>query len=155
MIPFQVLRIDHLVFRVADLDRSISFYEQVLGCQVVKQRLDLGLVHVRAGTSMVDLISINGRLGSRGDAAAAAEGRNVDHLCLRVEPFDEAALVAHLARHGVVPQGPASDNFGAEGDGPSLYFHDPDGNTIELKGPAHSPAQKKCPAFSRRGHYLK
>ncbi|MEG0184586.1 MAG: VOC family protein, partial [Stenotrophomonas sp.] len=57
-------------------------------------------------------------------------------LCLRVEPFAEAALVAHLAAHQVQVLGPAEVNFGAEGDGASLYFRDPDGNTVELKGPS-------------------
>jgi catechol 2,3-dioxygenase-like lactoylglutathione lyase family enzyme len=85
---------------------------------------------------MVDLVALDGQLGRQGGAGPQAEGRNVDHLCLRIEPFDEAALVAHLARFGMAPRGPASRNFGAEGHGPSLYFSDPDGNVIELKGPA-------------------
>lgn len=134
--PFDVQRIDHLVLRVRDLARSIRFYSDVLGCEVVRQREHLGLVHLRAGASMIDLVSVDGMLGARGGAAAGAEGRNVDHLCLRIEPFDEAALRAHLARFGLAPLGPAETNFGAEGDGPSLYFKDPDGNTIELKGRA-------------------
>lgn len=134
--PFSVERIDHLVFRVRDLDVSVAFYDAVLGCQVERRRPDLGLVHIRAGASMVDLVAINGTLGRAGGAGPAAEGRNVDHLCLRVEPFDEEAIVRHLATHGVAPRGAASTNFGAEGDGPSLYFTDPDGNVIELKGPA-------------------
>lgn len=139
MTPFAVLRIDHVVFRVASLERSIAFYRATLGCQVVRQRPDLGLMHLRAGASMIDLVAVDGPLGTRGGPAPGAQARNVDHLCLRVEPFVEAELVAHLARHGVVPHGPASDNFGAEGTGPSLYFSDPDGNTIELKGPARTP----------------
>lgn len=134
--PFDVQRIDHLVLRVRDLYRSIVFYGDVLGCQVVRTREHLGLVHLRAGASMIDLVAIDGTLGARGGAPAGAEGRNVDHLCLRIEPFDESALVAHLAGVGIVPDGPAEMNFGAEGDGLSLYFRDPDGNTIELKGPA-------------------
>lgn len=134
--PFSVERIDHLVFRVRDLEASIAFYDAVLGCKVARRRSDLGLVHVRVGTSMVDLVSIDGKLGRAGGAGPAAEGRNVDHLCLRVEPFDENAIVRHLAAHGVTPRGAASTNFGAEGDGLSLYFTDPDGNVIELKGPA-------------------
>lgn len=138
MPPFSVLRIDHVVFRVASLARSIAFYRDTLGCEVVRQRPDLGLVHLRAGASMIDLVAIDGPLGTRGGPAPGAHARNVDHLCLRVDPFVERELVAHLARHGVVPQGPASDNFGAEGSGPSLYVSDPDGNTIELKGPARS-----------------
>ncbi len=87
---------------------------------------------------MIDLISVDGKLGLEGGAAAGSEGRNVDHLCLRIEPFDEAALVEHLHSFGLAPRGPASNNFGAEGEGPSLYFQDPDGNTIELKGPSRS-----------------
>ena len=134
--PFQVQRIDHVVFRVADLARSIDFYRNVLGCEVVRQREHLGLVHLRAGASMIDLVSIDGTLGARGGAAAGKEARNVDHLCLRIEPFDESDLVAHLHRHGVVPPGGVDINFGAEGDGPSLYFADPDDNMIELKGPS-------------------
>ena len=125
-----------MVLRVRELDRAEAFYRDVLGCAVVRRRDDLGLRHLRAGSSMIDLVAVDGRLGLRGGDAAGAQGRNLDHLCLRIEPFDEPALVAHLLRHGIAPHGPASDNFGAEGDGPSLYFDDPDGNTVEVKGPA-------------------
>ena len=135
MLPFTVERIDHVVFRVRDLATSVAFYGRVLGCHLVRERPDLGLVHLRAGASMVDLVSIDGRLGRVGGEGPKAEGRNVDHLCLRVEPFDEQRIVAHLAEHSVVPKGPASTNFGAEGEGLSLYFCDPDGNVIELIGP--------------------
>nr|WP_211260656.1 VOC family protein [Pseudoxanthomonas dokdonensis] len=134
--PFAVQRIDHVVLRVADLERSQAWYAQVLGCDVVRRRDDLELLHLRAGTSMIDLISVDGPLGSAGGAAAGSEARNVDHLCLRIGPFDEASLLRHLDACGVSTRGPASANFGAEGDGLSLYFRDPDGNTIELKGPS-------------------
>lgn len=134
--PFTVERIDHVVFRVRDVERSIDFYRAVLGCEVVRRREHLGLVHLRAGVSMIDLVSVDGTLGLRGGAAPATQGRNVDHLCLRVEPFDEPALIRHLAGHGLAPLSPAEVNFGAEGDGLSLYFRDPDGNVIELKGPS-------------------
>ena len=134
--PFDLQRLDHVVLRVRDLDRSEAFYRALLGCEVVRRRDDLGLLHLHAGASMIDLVAVDGKLGRRGGAAAGAEGRNLDHLCLRIEPFDEAAIVAHLARHGVAPHGPAATNFGAEGDGLSLYFDDPDGNTVELKGPS-------------------
>ncbi len=136
MLPFLVQRIDHLVFRVRDLGRSVHFYSAVLGCEVVRRRDDLGLIHIRAGTSMVDLISIDGKLGRVGGAGAEVEGRNVDHLCLRIEPFIEESIVHHLQQHGIAQRGPASLNFGAEGEGLSLYFDDPDGNVIELKGPS-------------------
>lgn len=135
-LPFAVQRIDHLVLRVRDLARSEQFHRDLLGSTVVRRRDDLGLVHLRCGASMIDLVSIDGPLGERGGTAAGSTGRNLDHLCLRIEPFDQDAIIAHLASHGVAPHGPASINFGAEGEGPSLYFDDPDGNTIELKGPS-------------------
>ena len=135
-IPFNVQRLDHVVLRVSDLDRAEAFYRDVVGSEVVRRRDDLGLRHLRAGTSMIDLIAVDGKLGQHGGTAAGDEGRNVDHLCLRIEPFDEAAIVHHLAKFGLAPHGPATSNFGAEGDGPSLYITDSDGNTIELKGPS-------------------
>lgn len=134
--PFSIQRIDHVVFRVRDLDQSVAFYRAVLGCDVVRQREDLGLVHVRAGASMIDLVSVTGKLGLRGGAAPASQGKNVDHVCLRIEPFNETELISHLGKFGLLPLGQAEINFGAEGDGLSLYFSDPDGNVIELKGPS-------------------
>ena len=135
-LPFSVLRIDHVVLRVKDIEQSIAFYRDVLGCQVEKRRDDLGLVHLRAGASLIDLVSHDGPLGKQGGALAGKEGRNVDHLCLRIEPFDEAANRARLARPGVPVSGDVQNNFGAEGNGPSIYIADPDGNGVELKGPA-------------------
>jgi glyoxylase I family protein len=118
----------------------VAFYQSVLGCTVAKRRDDLGLIHLRAGSSMIDLISVSGKLGMAGGTAPAREGRNVDHLCLRVDPFDETVLTAHLQRHGVEVTAPAAYKFGAEGTGLSLYVSDPDGNTIELKGPPQAPS---------------
>lgn len=134
--PFALQRLDHVVLRVRDLDIAEAFYREVLGCEVARRRDDLGLRHLRAGASMIDLVSVDGKLGMRGGSAAGNEGRNLDHLCLRIEPFDEVAIAQHLAACGLAPHGPAAFNFGAEGNGLSLYFNDPDGNTIELKGPA-------------------
>ncbi|MDR6519946.1 VOC family protein [Variovorax atrisoli] len=136
MPAFSVLRIDHVVLRVKDAERSIAFYRGVLGCAVEKRRDDLGLVHLRAGTSLIDLVTHDGPLGRQGGALAGAEGRNVDHVCLRIEPFDEAVIRTLMAEHGVAVNGEVQNNFGAEGNGPSIYVADPDGNTIELKGPA-------------------
>ena len=136
MPPFRVRQLDHLVLRVADLARSQAFYREVLGCELVRRRDDLGLLHLRAGRSMIDLVLVDGPLGRAGGAGPAAEGRNLDHLCLAIEPFDADVLAQHLSRHGAPALGPVVENFGAEGDGPSLYLRDPDGNLVELKGPA-------------------
>jgi glyoxylase I family protein len=131
---FSILRIDHLVLRVEDLERSIAFYRSVLGCEVEKRRDDLGLIHLRAGASLIDLVSVAGPLGRKGGAAAEGERRNLDHFCLRIDPFDQASLTEHLAQVGLSGLD-VQIRFGAEGNGPSLYICDPDGNTVELKGP--------------------
>jgi catechol 2,3-dioxygenase-like lactoylglutathione lyase family enzyme len=132
--PFSVLRIDHIVLRVKDMERAVAFYRDVLSCAIEKRRDDLGLVHLRAGASLIDLVTPDGPLGRQGGALAGVEGRNVDHICLRIEPFDEAGIRALMAAHGVAVNGEVQNNFGAEGSGPSIYIADPDGNTVELKG---------------------
>ena len=126
--------IDHVVLRVADAERSLRFYRDALGCAVEVARDDIGLIQLRAGRSLIDLVPLSGKLGAAGGAAPGAEGRNVDHFCVRVDPFDESAIRAHLARFAI-PAGPTADRNGAEGVGPSIYITDPDGNTVELKGP--------------------
>ncbi|MDR7296989.1 catechol 2,3-dioxygenase-like lactoylglutathione lyase family enzyme [Pelomonas aquatica] len=126
--------IDHLVLRVVDLDRMVRFYVDTLGCTVERRQDAIGLVQLRAGRSLIDLVPVDGKLGRMGGAAPGAEGRNLDHFCLRVDPFDEAALRAHLAAHGV-DAGKTESRYGAEGEGPSIYLSDPEGNVVELKGP--------------------
>ncbi len=132
--PIRVREIDHLVLRVADPARMIAFYRDVLGCAIARRQDEIGLIQLAAGRSLIDLVDVAGKLGRMGGAAPGSEGRNLDHLCLRVEPFDEAAIRAHLARHGVAA-GETASRFGAEGEGPSIYISDPEGNTVELKGP--------------------
>ena len=129
-----IREIDHLVLRVADLERMLRFYCEALGCSVVRRQDDLGLVQLRAGRSLIDLVPVTGRLGSAGGAAPGREGRNLDHFCVRVEPFDEGAIRAHL-KALEVEAGAIAIRHGAEGDGPSLYISDPEGNVVELKGP--------------------
>lgn len=126
--------LDHLVLRVVDLDRMLHFYVHVLGCTVERRQDEIGLVQLRAGVSLIDLVPVSGKLGRQGGAAPGAEGRNVDHFCLRVEPFDAEAVRAHLAAHGV-QAGPVESRYGAEGEGPSVYLSDPEGNGVELKCP--------------------
>jgi catechol 2,3-dioxygenase-like lactoylglutathione lyase family enzyme len=134
----RVRDIDHLVLRVVDLDAMLAFYSGVLGCPVEKRQDDLGLVQLRAGRSLLDLVPVDGPLGRAGGAAAGTEGRNLDHFCFRVEPFDEAAIRRDLAAAGI-EAGETVQRYGAEGTGPSIYLRDPEGNTVELKGPATLP----------------
>jgi catechol 2,3-dioxygenase-like lactoylglutathione lyase family enzyme len=131
--------IDHVVFRVADIDSSLRFYTEVLGASVEKVQAGIGLYQLRAGTSLIDLVPLEGALGRTGGAGPGEEGRNVDHVCFRVADWDEAAVVAHLERHGIPAE--VAQRYGAEGDGPSIYLRDPDGNGLELKGPPRSPAR--------------
>jgi len=125
---FHVERIDHVVLRVRNLAGMVRFYEQALGFKVVRTLERLNLVQMRAGASMLDLVQ-----GERPET-----GGNMDHLCFRVSPFDREALAAHLSPLGVA-LGETVERFGAEGTGPSAYFNDPEGNQIELKGPATRP----------------
>jgi len=130
----RIREIDHLVLRVRDLQAMLDFYCHGLGCTVERKQDEIGLVQLRAGRSLIDLIPVDGPLGRSGGAAPGADGHNLDHLCLRLEPFDESAIRAHLAAHGIAA-GETASRYGAEGSGPSIYVSDPDGNTVELKGP--------------------
>jgi glyoxylase I family protein len=131
----QIRDIDHIVLRVVDLDAMVQFYTRVLGCTIERRQDEIGLVQLRAGRSLVDLVPIDGKLGRAGGAAPGKEARNVDHFCFRVEPFDAESIHGHLAAHGV-EAGKVESRYGAEGEGPSIYLNDPEGNTVELKGPA-------------------
>jgi catechol 2,3-dioxygenase-like lactoylglutathione lyase family enzyme len=132
--PVPIAALDHVVLRVRDLERATRFYRDVLGCPVEKWQEELGLLQLRAGSALIDLVTLDGKLGREGGAGPGAEGHNVDHFCLRLSRFDEPALRAHLAAHGI-EAGQTVQRYGAEGDGPSIYLKDPDGNTVELKAP--------------------
>ena len=132
--PFDLLGLDHLVLRVRDEERMLDFYSRVLGCREERRLPELGLVQLRAGRALIDFVRVDGPLGRAGGAAAGVEARNVDHFCLRIEPFDRDALQDHLLANGV-PAGTVETRYGADGYGPSLYLQDPEGNTVELKGP--------------------
>lgn len=134
-----ILDIDHLVLRTEHLEQMISFYTGVLGMTVERRADSIGLIQLRAGRSLLDIVPVDGELGRKGGSAPGPEGRNLDHFCLRVEPFDEAAIRHHLAEHGV-DAGPTEQRYGAEGSGPSIYILDPDANTVELKGPPDPPS---------------
>jgi glyoxylase I family protein len=119
--------IDHVVLRVQDMEAMRRFYCDVLGAQHVAYRPEFRMSHLRVGSALIDLVE-----GER-------TGQNMDHLCLRVEPFDPEAIAAHLKKHGV-SAGEAKTRYGAEGNGVSIYLTDPEGNMIELKGPSDGKA---------------
>jgi catechol 2,3-dioxygenase-like lactoylglutathione lyase family enzyme len=127
--PFAVEGIDHIVLRVRDLARALAFYRDVLGCAVEREQPELGLTQLRAGTSLIDLVTLDGPLGA---GAPSGPGRNLDHFCLRLAPYDEAQLSAWLTGHGIAVRAP-STRYGAQGEGRSCFVSDPEGNDIELK----------------------
>jgi catechol 2,3-dioxygenase-like lactoylglutathione lyase family enzyme len=134
---FAIREIDHLVLRVTDVARMLDFYCGVLGCALERRQDEIGLVQLRAGRSLIDFVTVDGAIGRAGGAPPGREGRNLDHLCLRIEPFDGETLRGYLAEHGI-DAGEVSSRYGAEGEGPSIYIHDPEGNMVELKGPPWS-----------------
>ena len=129
---FSIGGIDHIVLRVRDVGRALEFYRGVLGCTVEREQRAQGLAQLRAGGSLIDLVTAVGPLGRRA-APGALPGPNLEHFCLTIVPFDEAALRSHLAAHGI-EAGEGALRYGAEGEGRSLYIQDPDGNRVELKG---------------------
>jgi glyoxylase I family protein len=129
-----IREIDHLVLRVKNLDTMLAFYCNVLGCTVERRMDDIGLIQLRAGRSLLDLVPVDGQLGKAGGAAPGKEGRNLHHFCFRVEPFDEEAIRRRLAFHRI-EAGETAMRYGAEGVGPSIHVKDPEANVVELKGP--------------------
>jgi catechol 2,3-dioxygenase-like lactoylglutathione lyase family enzyme len=134
MSAIRIRGIDHVVLRVRDLPRALAFYCGALGC-VEERRLEgLGLVQLRAGGSLIDLVDVDAPLGRAGGTPPGEEGRNMDHFALQLEAFDEPALRRALEAAGIEP-GEVGERYGAQGNGPSMYIRDPDGNVVELKGP--------------------
>ena len=130
--PLRVAELDHVVVRCRDQAASLDFYTRVLGL-VEERRLDvIGLIQLRAGESMVDLVPA--------DPPPSDSGRNVDHFCLGVDAADMTAMVDYLRAEGVVLRGDPAERYGARGSGLSIYVLDPDGNIVELKQrPALTP----------------
>lgn len=133
-VPFRLRQLDHVVLRVRDVAGMRRFYCDVLGCTPELDQPEIGLYQLRAGDSLIDLVDIDGKLGLQGGAGPGPEARNMDHFCLSVDGYDEAAIIRHLRAHGARMGGTGS-RYGAEGEGPSLYVFDPEGNMVELKGP--------------------
>ena len=131
---FRIRQIDHLVLRVVDIETMLAFYTGALGCTLEKTQAKIGLYQLRAGESLIDLVTVDGSIGRMGGAAPGRQARNLDHFCLRVDPFDAVALREHLLAYGIY-MGEVRTRYGAEGNGPSVYLDDPEGNVIELKGP--------------------
>ena len=135
---FRVTDIDHIVLRTSNAESLLRFYVDVLGCPIERDRRDIGLIQLRAGRALIDIVPVDSELGKMGGRAPGHEGKNLDHFCLTVEPFEADAVVGYLNQHGI-DCGAPSRRYGARGFGPSVYIQDPDGNTVELKGQDGEP----------------
>ena len=129
----QLKGIDHVVIRTLNLEAMIDFYCNVLGCTVERRQEEIGLIQLRAGSALIDLVPVEGKLGRMGGAPPGLEGRNMDHLCLAVADFDLDRVRAELQGHGVT-LGAEGLRYGASGQSMSIYLTDPDGNALELRG---------------------
>ncbi len=144
--PFKLACLDHVVLRVPDKGRALAFYQDVLGAQIERTLERIGMVQLRVGASIIDLVDLNGDwLKSAGAKAFTPDAVNVDHICIRIDPFDEVAIEAYLKGHGI-DIGEKGIRYGAQGDGPSIYIRDPFGTTVELKGPA-TPIEADAPVL--------
>ena len=134
----RIKNLDHVVLRSPDADRLVGFYCNVFGCTVERRSSpEFGMVQLRAGAALIDIVAVDSELGRMGGAAPGKDGRNMDHFCVRLEPFKEEAIRGTLQVYGVVRSKVEKSEVG-EGMCPSIYIQDPEGNTVELKGPPNS-----------------
>jgi catechol 2,3-dioxygenase-like lactoylglutathione lyase family enzyme len=118
----QITHLDHVVLRVADMERSVAFYEG-LGLATVRleewRRGEAPFVSMRVDAhTIIDL-----QIGE-------VTGINIDHFALVVEGVDLTELAAS-GRFGDVH--PPRDLYGARGVGQGIYVKDPDGHNVELR----------------------
>jgi glyoxylase I family protein len=132
--PFVMKGLDHVVIRCIDLAAMKHFYCDVLGGTMQEEDTDIGLYQVRIGDHIVDLMPVDGPSGLKGGPAPGTDGYNMDHFAIQVEPYDDDAIRAYLSGCGV-DLGATIIRGGAEGEGPGIHIKDPEGNTVELKGP--------------------
>lgn len=146
-----------------------DFYHRILGCTIDEprdehvNRFGGALTHLRAGSCYIDLLAYDAHhLTEEGRQAASrmhaggiglgskrldelnlsSETSTLDHLCLRVDPFDKQQLMKYLEGENVRIVAHGDQRLGADGVGPSVYVSDPEGNVIELKG---NPNQTSSP----------
>jgi glyoxylase I family protein len=124
--PIKIAEIDHVVFRCRDQRRMLDFYTRLLGLVEERRIEQMGLVQLRAGRSMIDLVP------ATPDETSEAH-KNVDHVCLGIETTDMAEIARHLKESAVEVIGEPAMRYGAHGMGLSIYLRDPEGNVIELK----------------------
>ena len=124
-LPFRIAGLDHVVLRCLDQERALRFYTDVLGCREERRLAAIGLIQLRAGGSLIDLVPA--------DRAPSRDASNVEHFCLATDAVAIDPIVAHLVSCGVPLLGDPMLRYGASGLGVSVYCRDPEGNVVELK----------------------
>jgi len=124
--------IDHIVLRTVRRQQMLEFYLNVLGCRLERELPELGLIQLRAGSALIDIVPVDSELGRLGGRPPSQDGRNLEHFCLTVADLDEAHLLQFLADHDIDAGEPA-ERYGASGFSKSVYINDPEGNVVELK----------------------
>jgi catechol 2,3-dioxygenase-like lactoylglutathione lyase family enzyme len=130
--PIEIKALDHIVLRTTNLEAMLHFYRDMLGCPVERELAELGLTQLRAGMALIDIVTVDSELGKLGGKPPVQNGRNVDHFCLQIAPFEESVLITYLHSHNIKTEDFAK-RYGAQGFGRSLYINDPEGNVVELK----------------------
>lgn len=129
----EIYGLDHVVLRTSHLAEMQHFYCTVLGCTIERKLSpEFGLVQLRAGTALIDLVAVDSELGRCGGGPPTPSDNNMDHFCLQIKPLSEETITRHLASHGIVT-GQFERRYGAQGFGNSVYLQDPEGNTVELR----------------------
>ena len=126
-IPLKVAEIDHVVLRCRDQDRAYDFYTRILGLSEERRIAQIGLIQLRAGRSMIDLVP------APAGGARVETGLNVDHVCIGIEARDLNEVARYLRELSVEVMGEPAMRYGARGAGLSIYVRDPEGNVVELK----------------------
>ena len=129
--PFELRAIDHVVLIVEGLEDAVKWYAEVVGATEEGDLRQFGMVQLRCGASMIDLVDAGSKTGEWARPEVEG-GRNMDHLCLEIGPVTKTAMEAHLKKHGLEIQEEGL-RMGAKGEGYSWYIRDPWNHQIELK----------------------
>ena len=121
----KVTGLDHVVFVVSDVEASVRWYQELLGCEVERleewRRREVIFVSLRiTPTTIIDLFP----------SAERPPGTGIDHVALVVEDVDLDELAA---RSDLTVESGPSDLWGAQGNGRGVYLRDPDRNLVELR----------------------
>ena len=129
----QVLAIDHIVLRTTKREEMLDFYTNILSCTIERETSpEFGLTQLRAGSALIDLVTVDSSLGAIGGGPPTKTERNMDHFCLQISSLPEQEILAFLKKNGI-KVGKFESRYGAEGQGNSIYIQDPEGNGVELR----------------------